>query len=168
MGYEKKEATVLEEVSQEQEENKQEKKEETPQKICIYICGQVKNPGVYQLEEGSRVYQVIEAAGGFTKDASLYAVNQAEKIEDGQQIYVPSFQEQEDSSSGNVKDGRIDINLATLEELMTLPGIGQSKAESIIQYREENGKFKKPEDLMKIEGIKSGVFNKIKDKIVIR
>ena len=167
MGYKEKETetAIFEEVSEEEKDPEKEQKEK---EIWVYVCGQVTAPGVYELENNSRVFQAVQAAGGFTQDADLNAVNQAEKVEDGQQIYIPSLQEKEEDSSGKTSDGKIDINTATLEELQTLPGIGQSKAESIVRYREEKGKFKKEEDLMEIEGIKNGVFQKIKDKIVVK
>ena len=164
MGYSEQKTTVLEEVSKE-EEKEPEKKQEM---ICVYICGQVVNPGVYELEKDSRIFEAVQLAGGFTDQADLEEVNQAQKMEDGQQISIPSIQDKEANDSGETSDGKIDINRATLDELKTLPGIGQSKAESILKYREENGRFKKPEDLMNIEGIKGGVFQKIKDKIAVK
>ena len=90
-------------------------------------------------------------------------------MEDGQQIYIPSREEQQVSTAktGESSDGLISINQATKEEFMTLPGIGEAKAESIISYREEHGKFQSTEDLMKISGIKEGVYNKIKDYITL-
>ena len=115
----------------------------------------------------------VKAAGGFTEDAAREDINQAEKMKDGQQIYVPSKKEAEESSAGtgstNGKDssGKININTAGKEELMTLPGIGESKAGDIIAYREEHGPFSKTEDIMKIQGIKEGIYSKIKDSIAI-
>ena len=141
----------------------------------VYVCGAVNRPGVYELEAGSRVYTAIQAAGGMTEEADQNYLNQAESLKDGQQVYVPSKGEAEtdaDSWKGErvmrEKDnGKVNLNTAGKEELMTLTGIGEAKAESIIRYREENGEFQTPEDLMKIEGIKTGVFDKIKEQITV-
>ena len=144
------------------------------EKICVYVCGSVKKPGVYELPEDARIVSAIALAGGFTKDASAAGVNQAERIKDGQQIYVPSKKEagkKEDTSSptggSGTQDKRVNLNSASREELMTLTGIGEAKASDIISYREENGGFEKPEDIMKIRGIKQGIYRKIKDMITV-
>lgn len=142
-------------------------------KIYVYICGQVKQPGVYRFPKDARIVSAVEAAGGFTSKASIESINQAEKMKDGQQIYVPSKKETSKSvpeKQGNIetsKSGKIDINTAGKEELMTLPGIGESKAQSIISYREEHGPFSNAKDIMKIQGIKEGIYDKLKDKITI-
>lgn len=143
-------------------------------KICVYICGQVKRPGVYTFSSDERIVSAVKAAGGFTEEAAQENINQAEKMKDGQQIYVPSKKEAEESSSakadsknGSDSSDKININTAGKEELMTLPGIGESKAGDIIAYREEHGPFSKTEDIMKIQGIKEGIYSKIKDSITI-
>lgn len=138
--------------------------------IQVYICGEVKHPGVYAFDRDTRIISAIEAAGGLTKEAASESINQAQKMEDGQQIYVPSKTEQQEMSTekaGKDAGGLISINQATKEELMTLPGIGEAKADSIISYREEHGSFQSTEELMKISGIKEGVYNKIKDYITL-
>lgn len=143
------------------------------QKIYIHITGAVKRPGVYTFDEKPRVIEVIESAGGFTKDALKSGVNQAEVLEDGVQIVIESKKDQKEESAGEGRQSgergedsdKLNINTATKEELMTLNGIGESKALSIISYRETNGTFKKIEDVMNITGIKNGVFDKIKDQI---
>lgn len=131
--------------------------------IYVYVCGYVKNPGVYPLESGARICDALESAGGVLNDGNQEALNQAEYAVDGQTIYVPGISE--DMEVVDSDDGLVNINTADKEELMTLPGIGQSKADIIIQYRENHGSFQSIEDLMKIPGIKEGVFNKIKDYI---
>ncbi|WP_290761978.1 helix-hairpin-helix domain-containing protein [Anaerostipes sp.] len=141
-------------------------------KICVYVCGSVKKPGVYEVTKDARIISAVASAGGFTKNASREAVNQAEPVKDGQQIYVPSKKEAEkkqnvSSENGSSLDGRINLNTASKEELMTLSGIGEAKASDIISYREENGSFQKPEDIMKIRGIKQGIYSKIKDMITV-
>lgn len=151
--------------------------------ISVYICGAVCNAGVYELEAGSRVYHVLTLAGGMTADAMETYLNQAQELVDGQKIYVPTVQEVEDGivvvSDASVSDssasevegssdsGKVNINTASKEELMTLTGIGESKAESIIAYRTENGDFASTEELMNITGIKSGVYDPIEDMIVV-
>ena len=137
--------------------------------ICVYICGAVHEPGVYELPEGSRVHEALEMAGGMTEEAAAYALNLARIAVDGEQIYVPDAEEIQGQSilSGSGYEKKVNINTASMEELMTLTGIGEAKAESIIRYREENGGFQSIEDLMEIGGIKEGVFEKIKDDIII-
>lgn len=140
--------------------------------IYVYVCGAVANPGVYKAEEDARVYQVIQMAGGILPEGAGNYVNQAAAVMDGEQLYVPFQSEletggtvlksQEDGESG------VNINTAGLEELMTLPGIGESKAQAIIQYREEHGDFQNIEELTNISGIKSGVYEKIKELVRIR
>lgn len=147
-------------------------------KVYIHIVGAVKKPGVYSFDSSPRVVEVVEQAGGFTKDAVRSGVNQAQRVEDGSQIVIESRdgkkkqaaagrERTETQRSAQGESGRININRATKEELMTLPGIGESKAVSIISYRDTNGTFKKIEDIMNITGIKTGVFDKIRDRIEV-
>ena len=142
--------------------------------ISVHVCGAVVKPGVYQLEEGARVIQAIEAAGGVFNDAKQDYLNLACFLRDGDKIYVPSAEEIE---SGDIPDNTyetienilcININTATKSELMQLPGIGESKADSIILYRKEHGNFKTTEDIMLINGIKEAVYNQIKDYIKVQ
>ena len=135
-------------------------------RVCVYVCGEVNAPGVYELSRGSRVKDAIRLAGGLSADADMNAVNQALLVKDQDKIVVPA--KGAVSSDGTTGQGALlDINRATKEQLMTLPGIGESKANAIISYREKTGGFKSLDDLLKIEGIKSGVFNKIKDSISV-
>lgn len=139
-------------------------------KIYVFVCGQVKNPGVYCLPAGSRVCDAVDAAGGCLDTADPYAVNQAEILTDESRIYIPEPSEVIDSDTGTGAvdaDGRISLNRASKEELMTLPGIGESKADSILEYREAHGGFQTIEELMNIPGIKEGVFQKIQDCIKV-
>ena len=144
--------------------------------IYIYVCGWVKKSGVYRLPRGARACDAVEAAGGFKKKADRDYVNLAEALSDGQQIYIPSKAEVSVSNSGTSAGtgstegstgGRINLNTATREELMTLTGIGEAKADAIISYREQAGLFSRIEDIMNISGIKEGVFSKIKDDITV-
>lgn len=146
---------------------------ETAGTIYVDVCGEVVSPGVYELPADSRVYQAVEKAGGMTQKAAAAGINQAERLSDGQQIYVPSGEEAKNQAAGQTDagassgDGKVNLNTASKEDLMTLTGIGEVKAESIIKYREDKGSFHSIEDIKEIEGIKDGVFNKIKDQIKI-
>lgn len=143
--------------------------------VFVHVCGAVKVPGVYELSGSARVYEAIERAGGVKDDAAAEALNQAEKVTDGERIYVPTKEELEKgivageepkvTKADDNNGGKININTADKEALKTLPGIGDAKADSIISYREANGPFGAIEDLMNVEGIKEGVFHKIEDKI---
>lgn len=149
--------------------------------IFVHVCGAVAKPGVYSAASGTRVYQVIEMAGGITGDGAGDALNQAEAVTDGQRIEVPTHEQVASGSiasppvstgtgSGeNAGTGKavVNINDADAELLSTLPGIGEAKALSIISYREKNGRFSTIDEIKNIEGIKEGLFNKIKDYISI-
>lgn len=133
--------------------------------IFVYVCGAVNCEGVYELPSGSRIYQAIEAAGGFCADADTKVINQAEILEDEERIYVPVIGEVVETESNDT--GKININKASKDELMTLPGVGESRAESIIKFREKQGAFGSIEDIMQVSGIKEGLFEKIKDLITV-
>ena len=137
----------------------------TENSIFVYVCGAVMDEGVYELPAGSRVYEAIQKAGGFTEDAAVTQINQAEVLEDETQLYVPTMEEITNEETKG--DGKVNLNLASKEELMTLPGVGEAKADLIIQYREEHGRFQNIEDVMNISGIKEGLFAKIKDNITV-
>ena len=199
--------------------------------LFVHICGEVKNPGVYELPAGSRIFEAVEAAGGFTEDAWESYVNLALELTDGWKVEIPASgageaseaaaepdggketsgitssgtiavspedgmgdiyggegkagdtagitqnmagitgkaEEAEDTAgTGENAGGLVNINTASKQELCSLTGIGESRAESIISYREQNGGFQKIEDIMKVDGIKDGMFSKIKDKICVR
>lgn len=164
------EEEVPEESDPEDVQEKDSDNAKSEQMIYVQVNGAVAKPGVYALAEGSRIFQAVELAGGVTESADTRSLNQAEVLTDGQMVYVMNCEEaaaQEPQQDGQKEDGRVNLNTATQEELMTLPGIGAAKAESILAWREENGSFTQIEDLMKIEGIKDGVFSKIKDSVKI-
>ena len=139
--------------------------------IFVYVCGSVGSPGVYELPEGSRVFEALSLAGGTLEEADLSSINQAEACYDGEKIYVPAVGEAGDGGEAgealDVSDGRININTADSSELQKLKGIGESRAEDIISYREKNGKFLEIEGIMEVPGIKQGTFDKIKDQIKV-
>lgn len=158
--------------------------------IFVHVCGAVIESGVYELQKGSRVIDAVTLAGGFEKTAAKDAVNQAQELSDGVRLYIPTIDElkEEDSlnpeyitygSNQNVSidknvagneegvESKVNINTADKELLMTLQGIGDAKAQSIISYREVHGEFQKIEDLCNISGIKDAVYNKIRDYITV-
>lgn len=149
--------------------------QQTQALVYIYICGAVHNPGVYQMEPGSRVFQVVEKAGGFTEEAVPGHLNLAQVVNDGMKIVVFSKDQagQELILQNNLEDEggseqrKININTAAKEQLMTLRGIGEARAEDIIRYREQHGPFKSVEDIMQVSGIKQSAFEKIKDDIMV-
>ena len=160
-------------------------------RIFVHVCGAVKKEGVYELSPDARLVDAIRAAGGCTKKAASFGINQAEALKDGVQVYVPTKAEikketngvgslasfgtegvrtglsSQGMNPGGGGDALININLATKEELMKLNGVGEAKAELIITYRQAKGGFKDIKDIMKIKGIKQKFFDKIKDKICI-
>lgn len=138
--------------------------------VCIYVCGAVVNPGVYYIEADSIKKDALDAAGGFLEDAAVEYINLAEPVKDGEKIYFP-YEGELESGIGVVipseDEGKVNINTASADELMTLPGIGANKADAIIKYRDEYGPFDSIEDIKAISGIKDGVYNNIKDFIVV-
>ena len=169
-----------------QEEVLEEESVSEPQIIYVDVCGAVKEPGVYELPRGSRVFQAIEKAGGFLEDAQQNLINQAEYLTDGQQIHIYTKEEAEkmrESGTGGMSDqeffsqnvskeqttdGKININQADKTMLMTLSGIGETRAEAIVAYRQKNGGFSTIEELMQVEGIKEKTYEKLKDKITVQ
>ncbi|MCR5665439.1 MAG: helix-hairpin-helix domain-containing protein [Eubacterium sp.] len=153
------------------EESTQSRKQDETQsdEIYVYICGAVKSPGVYPVKDGSRIYEVVELAGGLTKKAAADSVNLAEEVTDGQMVVVPSKEKSqaEVTDGSDNEDDKVNINTATKEELMTLSGIGEAKADAIIAYREENGSFRAVEDLVNVSGIAEGTLGKIKENIKV-
>ena len=135
--------------------------------IFVYVCGCVNSPGVIRLKEGSRVYEAVEQAGGMTGQADINSINQAEYVSDGQKIYIPAVGEQTVYAQSEASGGKVNINTAGISELMTLPGIGQTRAQAIVDYRESNGFFRNITDIMNVSGIKESSFEKIKDYISV-
>ena len=123
--------------------------------------------GVYELSGEPRIFHAILMAGGLREDADVSSLNQAEKISDGQKIVIKTRDEVAMEAATSADDGKVNINTADAKTLMTLPGIGESKANSIIKYRESKGSFNSIEDIKNISGIKDGVYNKIADSIKV-
>lgn len=157
-------------------------------KCYVYVCGEVAEPGVYVLEPGDRIYEAVEMAGGMTADAGMSAVNLAESVYDGLMVYIPDSEEAagmtgsmtsadssvrngEGTSGGTAsspEDGRLNLNTASLAELMTLSGIGQTKAQAVVNYRDAHGGFSSVEEIMNVDGIKEGLYNRIRDQIKVK
>ncbi len=137
--------------------------------IYVDLKGYVQNPGVYKLEKGSRVFQVINMAGGYIDDADKEAVNLSKKIYDQEVIYIPSINEEYPLITEVIEDTTniININLASLSQLESLPGIGPSTAQAIIDYRNEIGEFEQIEDIMNVSGIGESTYSKIEEYISI-
>lgn len=176
-GCKKEEPAQVEGIQKENQEEVHDKNEAVEKKekeetiAVVYVCGAVITPGVYELPKDARIYEAIKAAGGLSQDADLVQINQAEVVTDGQRIYIPTIEEASEmpavGQEAQGTDNKVNLNTASLEELMTLPGIGEAKATSIIKYREQQGKFQTIEDIKQITGIKDGVYNKISDKIKV-
>ncbi|MEG0988330.1 MAG: helix-hairpin-helix domain-containing protein [Clostridium sp.] len=139
----------------------------SPEKILVHVCGEVISPGVYEMEVGSRIYEAVERAGGCTTDAASDFLNMAQVLEDGMKIMVPDCKAAEAILEQGDTSAKININTASKEQLMTLKGIGESRAEDIISYRKEYGSFDKIEDIMKVAGIKEAAFQKIRENITV-
>lgn len=149
--------------------------------IKIHIIGEIKNPGIIEITEGSRIADAIEKAGGVTKEADVSKVNLAYVLQDGQKIHIPNKNDEgieyvEETAGNNVivedktskKESKIDINTATQTELETLSGIGPSTALKIINYRKENGKFNSIDEIMNVSGIGEAKYESIKDYICVK
>lgn len=149
----------------------------------VHVCGAVVCPGVYELPEGSRVMDAVEAGGGFLEEADPAACNLAQPVTDGCQIYILTTEEssrlerpeaglcgiRQEAFAGNAgaDDTKVNLNTADVSALKTLPGIGDSRAAAILAWREENGGFSCIEDIMKVSGIKQAAFEKIRDRITV-
>ncbi len=132
--------------------------------IWVHVCGEVQNPGLYSFPEGSRVYDAVEAAGGFTKEADQDSVNLAMSLMDEGKVYIPSLEDKNELSdaASHPSDGKVNLNTATLDDLMSLPGIGAKRAEAILALRKAKGSFQKVEELLEADGIKEGIYEQIK------
>lgn len=163
---------IEKEKNSEEKENEEKEKNE---KIIVHIVGEVNKRGVYSIDKGSRIKDIIEIAGGLTENADEEKINLATILEDEMKIYVPNknekVEEKEVDKSENInkeiKKIKININTGTKEELESVTGIGPSTAEKIILYRKENGKFKKIEDIKNVKGIGETKFEKIKKEIEV-
>lgn len=159
------------EISQEPQEASTNEEEQSSASIYIQVAGAVVSPGVYELPSDSRVYSAIEAAGGLLDTADDSDINQAAVLEDGQKIYIYSQEErrqlEEQAVAEAAVDGLVNINTADVQQLTTLPGIGENKANQIIAYRNTNGAFSSIEDIKQVSGIGDGIFNQIYSLIKI-
>lgn len=136
-------------------------------KLFIDISGQVNNPGVYEVDSGSRLFQVIEMAGGLTKKAYIDSINQAEAVTDGQKIIIPSIDSKDNDATKSEESNLININTADASSLQSIKGIGPVTAQNIIEYRENSGPFTTIEDIKKVSGIGDKTFDKLKNSICV-
>lgn len=145
--------------------------------IYVDVKGEVHHPGVYQMKAENRVKDLIEAAGGFTPLADDQKLNLAQLLEDQMVIVVPKKGEEVNSELDQAptsqkkevgKEGKVNINTATVEELKTLKGIGEKKAEAIIEYRKKNGSFKNKEELMKVRGIGKKLYESFQERVIVQ
>lgn len=183
------------ETKQEEETNEDEKKPEKEKAIMVHITGAVNKNGIVEIKEDARIDDVITAAGGITEDADLSDVNLAYKIEDGQKIYIPSIDDKKITETGTQNIGtegrisntvvftnagtgviqeeekgsssKVNINKASMTELMALPGVGEATAVRIIEYRKTHGNFRTIEDIKNVSGIGDAKYNTIKDSITV-
>lgn len=154
-----------------------------PQNCYVDIKGEVLRPGVYEFSCESRIQEVIKKAGGFTEEADETKINLAQKISDQMQIIVPNLHSKQEegvtegnsekgnssnSTPSNSKQGTVNINTATLEELQTIKGIGKKKAEAILQYRKEHGAFRTKEDLLQVKGIGKKALEAIESQVTFQ
>lgn len=179
----------------EENETKEQEKVDITKEIMVYITGEVKNPGIYELEENSRIKDVIEKAGGLKETADITDINLATILQDEDKITIPSKEENKQekqntekiqsnkqsktteksqnttsistNATGKNQNTKVNINTATQTELETLPGIGPSTASKIVRYRKENGKFKSIEEIKKVNGIGESKYKKIKELIKV-
>ncbi len=147
----------------------------TQSHLYVDIGGEVMKPGVYEVSDGTRLFEVIDKAGGLTEDADIDGINRAETVQDGQKIMIGRHGENPDEnrdsySANNVTDsgeGKVNINTADAATLQTIPGIGPSKADRIIEYRESEGKFNEIDDIKNISAIGNKTFESIKEYITV-
>lgn len=149
-------------------------KEEAKKVIVVHIIGEINKPGIVELEEGARVIDAIKKAGATTEKADLAQINLAYILKDGQKIYIPNTEDNNKkieyntaNIENNIKEEKININTADEDELQRLPGVGASTAEKIIKYREENGSFRKIEDIQNVKGIGEAKYNDLKEQIEV-
>lgn len=164
-------------VSQSENSDSEGANEANTSTLFVHIAGSVKNPGLYELPQGSRVSDAVSAAGGMSEDANTSSVNLARQLTDGEQIIVASNEDilaatetgtSNGSPSGQVSSqGKVNINTASAEELMTLDGVGEATADKIIAYRQENGSFSRIEEIKEVSGIGEKKFEAMKDAITV-
>lgn len=175
----KEETVVIEQPEEKQNKPQTEEhseKEETW--IWVDVSGAVNTPGVYRLKQGSRVFEAVQEAGGFLENADTAGINQASVLSDGEKLQIYTIEEvqqmeiqlKEFSDAGEKADtnGKININTADLSELQEIPGVGEKKAQSIMEYRETSGGFQNIEQLQEVPGIKGKTFDKVKDYITVK
>lgn len=175
----KEEVVVIEQPEEKQNKSQTAKhSEEEEAWIWVDISGAVNTPGVYRMKQGSRVFEAVQEAGGFLENADTAGINQASILSDGEKLQIYTIEEAEQmemqpkefsgSSENTDVDGKININTADLAKLQEIPGVGEKKAQSIMEYRETCGGFQSIEQLQEVPGIKGKTFDKVKDYITVK
>lgn len=172
--------SVLDTVREEPPDTTESEKKESGKNVVVYVCGAVQEPGIYTLAADSRLYEAIAMAGGFSPEADPAYHNLARTLTDGERVYILSVEEtkalsvelkvsgEEGAEQSFAVNGVLNINTATAEQLMELPGIGEAKAAAILAYRAKIGQFSDIEEIMNVSGIGEAMFEKIKDKITVK
>ncbi len=172
-------------ISENDQDNKVENNKETHDDLInqdkkVYISGEIKNSGVYDINDGDRLDDIVKRAGGLTEKADINSINLAMRLEDQMKIYIPNIDENQNINNGstnlaigqisndstNLQKNKININSASKEELMTLPNVGEKRAQAILDYRQEN-RFEKIEDIKNVSGIGDKYFEAMKDLITV-
>lgn len=172
-------------ISENDQDNKVENNKETHDDLInqdkkVYISGEIKNSGVYDINDGDRLDDLVKRAGGLTEKADINSINLAMRLEDQMKIYIPNIDENQNINNGstnlaigqisndstNLQKNKININSASKEELMTLPNVGEKRAQAILDYRQEN-RFEKIEDIKNVSGIGDKYFEAMKDLITV-
>ncbi|MQS52296.1 helix-hairpin-helix domain-containing protein [Companilactobacillus mishanensis] len=151
-------------------------KENEPKNMMVDVQGEVKHPGVFKMNKGSIVLDAVKMAGGITESGDIRQVNQAQRVTDAMQIYIPHIGEKSAVASGNTNSGsqssdksktQVNINTAAVEDFQSVSGIGPKKAEKIIEFREKNGNFAQLEDLTKVSGIGDKTLETLRDSLTV-
>lgn len=187
--YPKEDTVIIEQPKEQSDKSKVEENSATENSIIedsvkaeswiwVDVSGAVKIPGVYRMKQGARVFEAIQEAGGFLENADTAGINQASVLSDGEKLQIYTKEEAQqmekspksfsDSQNNIENNGKVNINTADLIELQKIPGVGEKKAQSIMEYREKNGKFQSIEQLQEVSGIKGKTFEKIKDYITVK
>lgn len=169
-GCRKQDITIISDISSETEQaDVMISREETERTIVVHVCGAVVSPGVYTLPADARIYEAVEAAGGFLDGADTQWCNQAQGLSDGEQLRIYTLEETSEMNAPaeyGTTSGMVNVNTASADALCALPGIGTAKAKAIVDHRNQNGPFSSAEDLLRVKGIGSSILERIRGLII--